>query len=29
MNLKYVVVIPAHNEAQFIGLTLQSNLFAL
>ena len=24
MNLKYVVVIPAHNEAQFIGLTLQS-----
>ena len=24
MNPKYVVVIPAHNEAQFIGLTLQS-----
>jgi glycosyltransferase involved in cell wall biosynthesis len=24
MNLKYVVVIPAHNEAQFVGLTLQS-----
>lgn len=24
MRLKYVVVIPAHNEAQFIGLTLES-----
>lgn len=24
MRLKYVVVIPAHNEAQFVGLTLES-----